>query len=393
MVEFKSFKIIIVGGGGIGRAVGLLLAEYADFGVSLFIGDRDLLIATEASQFVNSGSTKGVYSVPFLFSPGYEEEEDHVFKDADIVLDCLPGGEAPRIGRIARKHGLHYVNLTEYVNETEQLKEIAKDAETGFVLQTGLAPGFVNILANSLYQNFVDTYKNTKVEYIGMKVGALTENAESPHFYGFTWSPIGVATEYMKDALVIDEYQKVKVASLSGLESIIINGVTYEENFTSGGAADLPDAFAGIARKLDYKTLRYPGHYNWVKAILAQVPEGTDALEYLQQHMTTAIPSREKDMVILYAIVKGFDLHGQLRSMEQALKIEPCVVGNATLRAIQSTTAAAMAECARMLLLTGKSGVVLQSQIDPTTFLHGPFIKAVYFPEIEKLKKQVVSAA
>ena len=53
--------------------------------------------------------------------------------------------------------------------------------------------------------------------------------------------------------------------ALSGRERIIIDGDEFEDNFTSGGAADLPDAYSGRVRDLDYKTLRYPGHYQWVK--------------------------------------------------------------------------------------------------------------------------------
>ena len=54
-------------------------------------------------------------------------------------------------------------------------------------------------------------------------------------------------------------------------------------------------------------------------------------------------------------------------------------VGNQTLRAIQSTTAAPMCECARILLHGEmQNGVNLQSQIDPSSFLKGPFVKMVY---------------
>ena len=35
----KKHKIIIAGAGGIGRATGLLLAEYATFGCEIYIGD------------------------------------------------------------------------------------------------------------------------------------------------------------------------------------------------------------------------------------------------------------------------------------------------------------------------------------------------------------------
>ncbi len=386
MTEYKNFKVIIAGAGGIGRAVGLLLAEYADFGVSLFLGDRDIAAATDAAHWIRTGSTRAVHTEAFGLLPGYENQENSVFVHADIILDCLPGSEAPRIGAIAKKHGLHYVNLTEYVEETEQLKKMARDARTGFILQSGLAPGFVNILANSLYKEFVLRFKNEKVEYIGMKVGALTENAESPHFYGLTWSPVGVATEYLKDALIIDNFKKTSVPSLSDQSSIIINGIQYEENYTSGGAADLPDAFAGLARKLDYKTLRYPGHYNWIKKLLQQVPQGADPVEFLEKHMLSSVPLTDKDMVVIYASVRGYDHLTHLRSIEKAFKIGPARVGNTTMRAIQSTTAAPMAECVRMLLTGRHKGVILQSQIDPAIYLTGPFIRAVYFPG-ENIKK------
>ena len=80
---------------------------------------------------------------------------------------------------------------------------------------------------------------------MSMKVGALTKHAVSPHFYGFTWSPVGVATEYLKDCMAIRDGEKVLLPALSEVETIIIDDVTYEDNLTSGGAADLPEAFAG----------------------------------------------------------------------------------------------------------------------------------------------------
>lgn len=384
MMLDKKYKVIIAGAGGIGRAVGLLLAEYADFEVDLILGDRDKQIAEEAAEWISKGCTKKNLVNVFQLLPGYEDQKENVFIGADIILDCLPGSEAPRMGSLAKKYGAHYVNLTEYVEETDQLKIISKDADTGFILQSGLAPGFVNILAHSLYQEFVQKYKKLQVEYIGMKVGALTEHAEAPHFYGFTWSPIGVATEYLKDAWIVNDFIRTRVSSLSGQCSLIIDGLTYEENYTSGGAADLPEVFTGIAKKLDYKTLRYPGHYDWIKSVLSQVPEGEDAVSYLEKQMLSVIPSTDKDLVIVYCTVKGLDRASRLQSLEQSFKIGPVRVGNTTLRAIQATTAAPMAECARMLLSGKYKGTIQQSEIDCEEFLKGPFVRTVYFPDAKE---------
>jgi saccharopine dehydrogenase-like NADP-dependent oxidoreductase len=66
-----------------------------------------------------------------------------ILRQGDI-LDCLPGSQAPRIAEFAKDYELHYANLTEYVAETEKIKTLAKDATTGFILQTGLAPGYID---------------------------------------------------------------------------------------------------------------------------------------------------------------------------------------------------------------------------------------------------------
>jgi len=53
-------------------------------------------------------------------------------------------------------------------------------------------------------------------------------------------------------------------------------------------------------------------------------------------------------------------------------------VGNKYLRAIQSTTAAPLCEMARMMIENDWKGTVLQSEIDPESFMKGPYVSAIY---------------
>ena len=101
-------------------------------------------------------------------------------------------------------------------------------------------------------------------------------------------------------------------------------------------------------------------------------------VEYLEEFMLSQIPRVEDDEVIVYAAVQGKDAQGVLRRVEQDYRILPLKIGNGILRAIQTTTAAGMAECARMLLTKEITGPLLQSQIDPQEFLNGPFVSAIY---------------
>ncbi|KIA86244.1 saccharopine dehydrogenase family protein [Flavobacterium sp. AED] len=375
----KHHNIIIAGAGGIAEAVGLLLMEWSEVPPTLFIGDRTHSKAKKVAHWIQEGTTKTGFVKDFhLAENGLTDEMKAILHQGDIILDCLPGSQAPRIAQFAKDFNLHYANLTEYVSETEEIMALAKDAKTGFILQTGLAPGYIDLLANGLFQQFCLDFEIDKVDKLEMKVGALTNHAVAPHYYGFTWSPVGVATEYLKETIVLRDFKKTTLPSLSERATIIIDGIAYEEDLTSGGAADLPEALLGKVRSLDYKTLRYPGHYSWVQEQLTNLGNTPDAIKSLQEKMEAIIPHIEDDKIVLYAAVEGKDAAGMLRRKEIAKCILPQIVGKHQLRAIQTTTAAPLVQAAQLLLETPHNGVVLQSQISPKQFLNGNYIIRVY---------------
>ena len=375
----KHYHIIIAGAGGIAEAVGLILSEWSSVTPTIYIGNRTFAKAQKVANWIQEGTSKQCTVMPFhLEANTLTEEMKAIFNKADALLDCLPGHLAPKMAQYAKNFELHYANLTEYVAETNQIMDIAKNAKTGFVLQTGLAPGYINVLANHLFQKFCEIYKVDLVDSLEFKVGALTKHAVAPHYYGFTWSPIGVATEYVKDAIALRNYKKVMLPALSEPSIIIINGVTYEDDLTSGGAANLPDELEGKVRTLDYKTLRHPGHYDWVKAQLDDLKNSPDMITDLQNRMMDNIPHIEEDQIVIYVAVQGKDDKGRLSRQEIAKVIHPQQVGKHMLRAIQTTTAVPLIQAMQWLLETAPKGVILQSDMDPETFLNGDYIVTIY---------------
>ncbi len=380
--------IFIAGSGGIGEAAALLLREWSSIEVDLFLGDINKTNLQAAKEFVlkNSKKISSVETV-LMATDGINDAMQTAFDSCDVFLDCSPGAEAPRMARFACDFKMHYANLTEYVAETDKIIALAKDAETGFILQTGLAPGFVNVLTMSLYQKFVSQFENEKVEKIEMKVGALTAHAHRPHFYGFTWSPIGVATEYIKPTRILRDYEIRQVPALSDRETIVVGGRIFEADLTSGGAADLPDYFRHKAKSLDYKTLRHVGHYAWIESIMEEFARNIvdrklkpdfDLPDKLLAKFLREIPVVEDDLVLVHASVDGFDSKGTRRMLEKAFFVEPTKINEHHLRAIQTTTAAPLCEAAMMLLSGKYKGVVLQSQLNPQEFLSGNFVSRIY---------------
>jgi saccharopine dehydrogenase-like NADP-dependent oxidoreductase len=329
--------------------------------------------------WITEGKSRKVEIKTFLMSlQGSNEEMDLVFGEADVILDCLPGSQAPRIALLAKENEAHYANLTEYVAETNEIMSLASGAKTGFLLQTGIAPGYVNVLGLALYNTFKERYGVDELETMKMRVGALSQSANAPSYYAYTWSMIGVATEYVKDTIILRDGEARTVASLSGKERIIVNGEVFEDNFTSGGAANLPEALAGKVKNLDYKTLRYPGHYDWLAKSLDDLGQVDNLSKALDTYMQKHVPSVENDRIVMYGMVSGFDKNGILRSIDKSYDISPSIVGSKVLRAIQATTASALCESAYYLIRENRSGAILQTDLKSMEFLNGPYVSEIY---------------
>lgn len=379
-----SPRIVVLGAGGIGPATALLLRSLGDLAPHLYLVDREPAALREGAALCGGGGTRGALETVVASVTEPAGALEAICREADLILDCLPGSLAFDAARLALAHGTHYANLTEFVDQTERIARAAAGAPTAFALQCGLAPGFIDVLAMELVRRLEDRGV-TVFENVEMRVGALGRHAVPPHHYGFTWSPEGVATEYLEPAVVVRDFQTTTLPGLSGRRTLVVDGGTYEEALTSGGAADLPQALEGRVRSLDYKTLRHPGHYAWVESLLPGLPEGSPAerARALEDRMKQSVPHIEDDEVVIYAAAEGFgptsDGPALLRA-EASYRIQPIEVAGVRLRAIQATTAAPLAEIARLLLAGGHRGVLTQSRVPPSELLAGPYVSAVYGP-------------
>lgn len=377
-----SHKVLIFGGGGIGRAVGFFLARHGVVD-EIRIVDASPRNLEEAAGFLRpvvGGGVKIDTRVHDLAQPGPLGDW---LEGSDLFLDCLPGHLAVEVAKLARANGKHYVNATEHVAATRAIEELAAGAEQAFVLQAGLAPGYVNILAMALLERAEQKYEAPAFDRLEMRVGALTRHAGPPSYYGWTWSTAGVATEYVEDALVVREHQLELLPALSERRLRVLGGTTYEEDLTSGGAADLPEKLAAKVREIDYKTLRWPGHYAYVENVLGELEPGDPKrIENLEQRMADDVPHVEEDKVVISAALEFLAAgpHGKpmRRRLEVLQDIPRKAIAGTYLRAIQSTTASSLAEVARMALQGKWHGVVTQSQIPPRAFLAGPIVTEVY---------------
>jgi len=367
-------RVIIVGAGGIGRACGLMLLEHLGEDILLGIADVSPAQSHSAVEWINAGLGRPANIEIISLENQVIGEWNPV---GDIILDCTPGRFAPEFARVALRQNMHYANLTEHIPATREIYEIARKATTGFALQSGLAPGFINLLALKLVSEYSQTYPGIQVDHILMRVGSLSQYTSSPAHYAFVWSPMGVSTEYLNDCEVVDQGQKITKSSLSEREQITINGIPYEADLTSGGAADLPTFFNGKVQQLNYKTLRYPGHFEYIQKLKNELGDDLNQKTLLQR-MLQDIPFHNSDKVLIYCSVSGKD-HQQKRFEKIRFgEILPIQMNDVRLMAIQRTTASSLAQTAILLLSNRFRGILTQSKYPVDEFLNGIFIQKHY---------------
>jgi saccharopine dehydrogenase-like NADP-dependent oxidoreductase len=270
-------------------------------------------------------------------------------------------------GMSACRAGVHYLDLTEDVESTRAVMELAKEAKTALIPQCGLAPGFISIAARHLAEGFEE------LRDVQMRVGALPIYPTNTLKYNLTWSTDGLINEYCNWCDAIVDGVRVSTQALEDLERFSLDGIDYEAFNTSGGLGTLCDTLQGRVQNLNYKTVRYPGHRDIVKTLIRDLRLGSRR-ELLKDVLETALPITYQDVVLVFATVSG-QKQGRLTQESYAKKIYGQAVNGRQLSAIQLTTAAGI--CAVLdLLVSGaipQRGLVRQEEIGLEVFLANRF--------------------
>lgn len=361
--------VVVIGAGKIGSVMADMLAGSGDYSVTVVDNSRAQLdalevgagVATHQAEISESDALDGVLSGKFA------------------VLSAAPFHLTTRIAEAAARSGVHYLDLTEDVASTRRAKELAVTAQSAFIPQCGLAPGFISIVANDLAKRF-DT-----LESVRMRVGALPQYPSNALNYNLTWSTDGVINEYCEPCEAIVEGELVEVPPLEEREEFSLDGITYEAFNTSGGLGTLADTLKGKVRTLNYRTIRYPGHAAIMKALLNDLGL-RHRREVLKDILENALPATMQDVVVIFVTVSGYR-NGRLLQETYANKVYSRRFGAHLRSAIQITTASGI--CAVLDLLADghlpSRGFIRQEDIALDVFLANRFGRNYALPNMANL--------
>lgn len=244
------------------------------------------------------------------------------------VISCLPFyATEPLAERCIKEKVPYYLDFTEDVGVRKRLYEKSKDPKnkTTFICGAGLAPGYVNMIAGRLVSKFKIV---TKIRIYCGALPALSEEG-----YKLSWNSEGLVNQYLNKSEVVIEGKRQEVDSLTGMEEVWIRGEKYEAAYTSGGIGTIAERTT--AKDCAYKTLRWPGHFNFISEIIKTFKINQDNRELLV-NLIKNFESVTRDIVVVKVIVDGITARNTMKSLTHEEVIGSGLVG---MTALQYATA------------------------------------------------------
>lgn len=253
-------RVVLLGAGLQAQAACFDLVQQQDL-TEIVVADADLGRARALAQRWRDPRVSAV-----ALDASDEQAAERLLRGARAALSAVPYRFNAGLARAAVRAGCSFCDLggnNDVVAQELGLDDAARVAGVTIVPDCGLAPGMVSLLAAHAVAAL------DEVESLELRVGGLPQRRGGLLDYSLVFSIEGLINEYVEDAVVLEGGEPRRVPSLEDVETIVFPPPFGElEAFnTSGGVSTLPDTYRGKVRRLNYKTIRYPGHARVFQAI------------------------------------------------------------------------------------------------------------------------------
>ena len=322
----KKYTYAVIGSGMQGSAEGYDLAVLGD-SKKIYMADQNINAAESACLRINRLSERNV-AVPVELDATDVRAVKELLKDADTCCAAAHYKLNPVLTQAAIETQTHFCDLggnTDVVLEQYKYHELAQKNGIVVIPDCGLAPGLGNILA-------ARSLEMMQCNSIQIRCGGLPQNPKPPLGYHLVFSVSGLTNEYTGMCREIRNGKIVEVPAFTEMEELVFPEPVgrCEAFLTSGGTSTGPDNFLGRVHDFGYKTVRYPGHFEKVRAMIDM---GFLDLEPVEIETATIIPRNvfhvlaknklafpgEKDLVVLRVISEGTSKTGSPQRIIQEM--------------------------------------------------------------------------
>ena len=257
-----------------------------------------------------------------------KEELIQTLQEFDLVICAVPGFLGYKTLKYIIEAKKNVVDISFFPENALELNDLAKQNKVTAIVDCGVAPGMGNILLG--YEN--EQFKVTDFECL---VGGLPKIKKWPFNYKAPFSPIDVIEEYTRPARFIENGKLITREALSDVELIDIGSVGTLESFNSDGLRSLIFTMPHIPNMKE-KTLRYPGHIEFIQVLKKSGFFDTEKLEMDGIKISPIdftnkilfkewfLEDDEEELTVMKITIKGIDSNGEKKEVIYDLYDEFC---------------------------------------------------------------------
>jgi len=338
-------KVIVLGGGRIGRVIALNLSE-----------DHAVCLA-DVQKTNNLSSNIDFKQLDVTDKTAFQK----AISDFDLVVGALPSVLGFKALKAVLETGQSMVDISFFTEDPLQLDDLAKKHKATAIVDMGLAPGLTNLFAG----HFVVTFD--QVDELICLVGGLPVERSLPFQYKAPFAPLDVIEEYTRPARMRRDGRALTLPALTEIETMHVPGIGDLEAFNTDGLRTLLDT-VDIPTMAE-KTIRYPGHARFISELkLAGFFEEAhrDNTAHVLQKQWQFKPG-EEDITVLEIRVKGIR---QGQQTDETYRMVDYYDKQNHISSMARTTGYTCAATARLLLTNDiNSGVLAAEHIGQNTVL------------------------
>jgi len=241
-------KVIVLGAGMVGSAMAIDITK------------KHQVTLTDISQEVlNKVKIKCDDLSILQLDATNKKELQSAIKQHDLVINAVPGFLGFETLKAIIEADMNVVDIAFFPENSLELDALAKAHGVTAIVDCGVAPGMDNVILG--YYN--EIMKLTDFECL---VGGLPKTKKWPFCYKAPFSPIDVIEEYTRPARYVENGNEIVREPLTDCEYVEFDKVGTLESFNSDGLRSIIYTMPHIPNMKE-KTLRYPGHVEYVKVL------------------------------------------------------------------------------------------------------------------------------
>lgn len=187
------------------------------------------------------------------------------------VVSAVPGAMGFATLRTLIEARKDVVDISFFPENSLDLQALAREKGVTVIVDCGVAPGMDNIILG-----YYDTL--LKLDEFECLVGGLPKARVWPWAYKAPFSPADVIEEYVRPARYVENSVIVTRPALSDPEIVDFEGIGSLESFNTDGLRSIMFTMPHIPNMKE-KTLRYPGHIEFVRVLRESGFFGEEAVE------------------------------------------------------------------------------------------------------------------